>query len=151
MALSFKGSDHCLSFCFSAFPCGSTALTYDTCCSQAQTRLAEHGQEVAMLRQLLEDEADKERHIPNRHGLRGECLSLWFLLPKALLPFFAAHCLSSWFIQCSDAAALRRRGLQHVQERGDAAARVQRHDLAAVPPRGDRAAGALSVCPELKT
>eukprot|EP01051_Picozoa_sp_SAG22_P006678 SAG22_NODE_444_length_10453_cov_8.586343_9_plen_261_part_00 len=25
--LSFKGSDHCLSFCFSAFPCGSTALT----------------------------------------------------------------------------------------------------------------------------
>eukprot|EP01051_Picozoa_sp_SAG22_P006095 SAG22_NODE_388_length_11295_cov_14.512594_2_plen_224_part_00 len=33
--LSFKGSDHCLSFCFSAFPCGSTALTSDTCCNQA--------------------------------------------------------------------------------------------------------------------
>eukprot|EP01051_Picozoa_sp_SAG22_P005220 SAG22_NODE_302_length_12743_cov_12.397738_18_plen_271_part_00 len=29
--LSFKGSDHCLSFCFSAFPCGSTALTSDRC------------------------------------------------------------------------------------------------------------------------
>eukprot|EP01051_Picozoa_sp_SAG22_P001266 SAG22_NODE_48_length_24654_cov_4.406394_14_plen_223_part_00 len=29
--LSFKGSDHCLSFCFSAFPCGSTALTADRC------------------------------------------------------------------------------------------------------------------------
>eukprot|EP01051_Picozoa_sp_SAG22_P014417 SAG22_NODE_1748_length_3664_cov_10.806171_2_plen_343_part_00 len=28
---SFKGSDHCLSFCFSAFPCGSTALTSDRC------------------------------------------------------------------------------------------------------------------------
>eukprot|EP01051_Picozoa_sp_SAG22_P007750 SAG22_NODE_556_length_9120_cov_2.272475_5_plen_956_part_00 len=27
----FKGSDHCLSFCFSAFPCGSTALTADRC------------------------------------------------------------------------------------------------------------------------
>eukprot|EP01051_Picozoa_sp_SAG22_P012458 SAG22_NODE_1298_length_4811_cov_3.430178_1_plen_318_part_10 len=27
--LSFKGSDHCLSLCFSAFPCGSTALTAD--------------------------------------------------------------------------------------------------------------------------
>eukprot|EP01051_Picozoa_sp_SAG22_P023915 SAG22_NODE_6387_length_863_cov_0.941099_2_plen_85_part_00 len=26
-----KGSDHCLSFCFSAFPCGSTALTEDSC------------------------------------------------------------------------------------------------------------------------
>eukprot|EP01051_Picozoa_sp_SAG22_P009438 SAG22_NODE_789_length_7224_cov_2.663953_3_plen_110_part_00 len=26
-----KGSDHCLSFCFSAFPCGSTALTSDRC------------------------------------------------------------------------------------------------------------------------
>eukprot|EP01043_Picozoa_sp_COSAG02_P105871 COSAG02_NODE_41874_length_390_cov_0.646048_1_plen_81_part_10 len=57
-----------------------------------------------MLRQLLEDEADKERHIPNRHGLRGECLSLWFLLPKALLPFFAAHCLPLWFLQCSSAS-----------------------------------------------
>eukprot|EP01051_Picozoa_sp_SAG22_P004465 SAG22_NODE_241_length_14126_cov_9.747202_1_plen_166_part_00 len=32
--LSFKGSDHCLSLCFSAFPCGSTALTEDTCCNQ---------------------------------------------------------------------------------------------------------------------
>eukprot|EP01051_Picozoa_sp_SAG22_P016364 SAG22_NODE_2297_length_2744_cov_4.528544_2_plen_525_part_00 len=32
--LSFKGSDHCLSFCFSAFPCGSAALTSDTCCKQ---------------------------------------------------------------------------------------------------------------------
>eukprot|EP01051_Picozoa_sp_SAG22_P000012 SAG22_NODE_1_length_62449_cov_158.689270_12_plen_214_part_00 len=31
--LSFKGSDHCLSFCFSAFPCGPTALTSDTCCN----------------------------------------------------------------------------------------------------------------------
>eukprot|EP01051_Picozoa_sp_SAG22_P004047 SAG22_NODE_208_length_15237_cov_22.602774_8_plen_224_part_00 len=30
-ALSFKGSDHCLSFYFSAFPCGSTALTSDRC------------------------------------------------------------------------------------------------------------------------
>eukprot|EP01051_Picozoa_sp_SAG22_P001792 SAG22_NODE_74_length_22289_cov_65.265119_12_plen_353_part_00 len=29
--LSFKGSDHCLSLCFSAFPCGSTALTEDRC------------------------------------------------------------------------------------------------------------------------
>eukprot|EP01051_Picozoa_sp_SAG22_P009239 SAG22_NODE_756_length_7442_cov_2.044668_1_plen_1614_part_00 len=29
--LSFKGSDHCLSFCFSAFSCGSTALTSDRC------------------------------------------------------------------------------------------------------------------------
>eukprot|EP01051_Picozoa_sp_SAG22_P001946 SAG22_NODE_82_length_21749_cov_10.719769_3_plen_495_part_00 len=26
-----KGSDHCLSLCFSAFPCGSTALTEDRC------------------------------------------------------------------------------------------------------------------------
>eukprot|EP01051_Picozoa_sp_SAG22_P000941 SAG22_NODE_31_length_27697_cov_7.384376_12_plen_303_part_00 len=32
--LSFKGSDHCLSLCFSAFACGSTALTEDTCCNQ---------------------------------------------------------------------------------------------------------------------
>eukprot|EP01051_Picozoa_sp_SAG22_P017734 SAG22_NODE_2807_length_2191_cov_1.949331_2_plen_433_part_00 len=31
----FKGSDHCLSFCFPAFPCGSTALTADTCCNQS--------------------------------------------------------------------------------------------------------------------
>eukprot|EP01051_Picozoa_sp_SAG22_P011117 SAG22_NODE_1046_length_5865_cov_4.719910_2_plen_175_part_00 len=31
MVLSFKGSDHCLSFCFSAFLCGSTALTSDRC------------------------------------------------------------------------------------------------------------------------
>eukprot|EP01051_Picozoa_sp_SAG22_P001842 SAG22_NODE_76_length_22248_cov_14.352070_8_plen_326_part_00 len=29
--LSFKGSDHCLSLRFSAFPCGSTALTADRC------------------------------------------------------------------------------------------------------------------------
>eukprot|EP01051_Picozoa_sp_SAG22_P001659 SAG22_NODE_68_length_22846_cov_32.458258_2_plen_324_part_00 len=29
--LAFKGSDHCLSLCFSAFPCGSTALTYARC------------------------------------------------------------------------------------------------------------------------
>eukprot|EP01051_Picozoa_sp_SAG22_P006878 SAG22_NODE_465_length_10181_cov_6.604444_18_plen_103_part_00 len=26
-----QGSDHCLSLCFSAFPCGSTALTEDRC------------------------------------------------------------------------------------------------------------------------
>eukprot|EP01051_Picozoa_sp_SAG22_P009522 SAG22_NODE_799_length_7128_cov_14.224356_7_plen_222_part_00 len=26
-----SGGDHCLSLCFSAFPCGSTALTYDRC------------------------------------------------------------------------------------------------------------------------
>eukprot|EP01051_Picozoa_sp_SAG22_P001092 SAG22_NODE_38_length_26325_cov_107.302067_30_plen_227_part_00 len=31
LVFSFKGSDHCLSFCFSAFPCGSTALTADRC------------------------------------------------------------------------------------------------------------------------
>eukprot|EP01051_Picozoa_sp_SAG22_P001258 SAG22_NODE_48_length_24654_cov_4.406394_6_plen_228_part_00 len=36
--LSFKGSDHCLSFCFSAFLCGSTALTADTCCNQTRRR-----------------------------------------------------------------------------------------------------------------
>eukprot|EP01051_Picozoa_sp_SAG22_P002975 SAG22_NODE_138_length_18031_cov_5.796621_23_plen_124_part_00 len=29
--VSLKGSDHCLSFCFSAFPCGSTALTEYRC------------------------------------------------------------------------------------------------------------------------
>eukprot|EP01051_Picozoa_sp_SAG22_P027649 SAG22_NODE_9357_length_593_cov_1.866397_1_plen_53_part_10 len=29
--MPFKGSDHCLSLCFSAFPCGSTALTADRC------------------------------------------------------------------------------------------------------------------------
>eukprot|EP01051_Picozoa_sp_SAG22_P001157 SAG22_NODE_43_length_25304_cov_5.394644_9_plen_177_part_00 len=29
--LSSKGSDHCLFFCFSAFPCGSTALTSARC------------------------------------------------------------------------------------------------------------------------
>eukprot|EP01051_Picozoa_sp_SAG22_P021475 SAG22_NODE_4753_length_1174_cov_1.681860_1_plen_101_part_10 len=29
--LSLKGGDHCLSLCFSAFPCGSTALTADRC------------------------------------------------------------------------------------------------------------------------
>eukprot|EP01051_Picozoa_sp_SAG22_P001099 SAG22_NODE_38_length_26325_cov_107.302067_37_plen_200_part_00 len=37
LVLSLKGSDHCLSFCFSAFPCGSTALTADTCCNQRRT------------------------------------------------------------------------------------------------------------------
>ena len=31
LVLSSKGSDHCLSFCFPAFPCGSTALTADRC------------------------------------------------------------------------------------------------------------------------
>eukprot|EP01051_Picozoa_sp_SAG22_P013597 SAG22_NODE_1543_length_4162_cov_1.982279_2_plen_174_part_00 len=31
-----KGNDHCLSFCFPAFPCGSTALTADTCCNRAE-------------------------------------------------------------------------------------------------------------------
>eukprot|EP01051_Picozoa_sp_SAG22_P012213 SAG22_NODE_1248_length_5014_cov_9.812004_6_plen_211_part_00 len=29
--LSFKGSDHCLSLCFSVFPCSSAALTEDRC------------------------------------------------------------------------------------------------------------------------
>eukprot|EP01051_Picozoa_sp_SAG22_P018019 SAG22_NODE_2922_length_2101_cov_1.501499_3_plen_239_part_00 len=36
----FKGSDHCLSFCFSAFPCGSTALTDDRCNQVNQDPLA---------------------------------------------------------------------------------------------------------------
>eukprot|EP01051_Picozoa_sp_SAG22_P002813 SAG22_NODE_129_length_18679_cov_40.656028_12_plen_111_part_00 len=37
--LSFKGSDHRLSLCFSAFPCGSTALTEDRCNQEKLIRL----------------------------------------------------------------------------------------------------------------
>eukprot|EP01051_Picozoa_sp_SAG22_P003707 SAG22_NODE_184_length_15968_cov_39.081858_1_plen_195_part_00 len=36
------GSDHCLSLCFPAFPCGSTALTSDTRCNQVFNSVLEH-------------------------------------------------------------------------------------------------------------
>eukprot|EP01051_Picozoa_sp_SAG22_P001082 SAG22_NODE_38_length_26325_cov_107.302067_20_plen_235_part_00 len=39
LVLSFEGSDHCLSFCFSAFPCGSTAITAADRCNQTGSRL----------------------------------------------------------------------------------------------------------------
>eukprot|EP01051_Picozoa_sp_SAG22_P001100 SAG22_NODE_38_length_26325_cov_107.302067_38_plen_95_part_00 len=46
--LSFKGSDHCLSaLCFSAFPCGSTVLTADTCCNQVIDKAREVYRPVA--------------------------------------------------------------------------------------------------------
>eukprot|EP01051_Picozoa_sp_SAG22_P019297 SAG22_NODE_3519_length_1666_cov_1.324186_2_plen_219_part_00 len=53
----FKGSDHCLSFCFSAFPCGSTALTSDRC-SQRRDQGGQGGGDHCGAAAALEERLD---------------------------------------------------------------------------------------------
>eukprot|EP01051_Picozoa_sp_SAG22_P013049 SAG22_NODE_1419_length_4466_cov_5.588963_4_plen_558_part_00 len=81
--LSFKGSDRCLSLCFSSFPCGSTALTEDRCnqgcCSAARrtrgccgSTLPSHRQTGTSWRGLLAKARTVSANI-----LGTVCANLW--------------------------------------------------------------------------
>eukprot|EP01051_Picozoa_sp_SAG22_P002353 SAG22_NODE_103_length_20175_cov_15.280833_17_plen_262_part_00 len=67
--------------CFSAFPCGSTALTSDTCCNQAEEEAATAGQ----LRELRST-VQESRQASEEHKTRGGALQALMAAKADALP-----------------------------------------------------------------